>query len=1327
MANDQLEILLAERTAQLTLANERLESELAELRRTGDELRSELTQRKQTEDQLRTSERLYRTLAQNFPNGGVALFDRELRYMIAEGVDLARIGLSKDALEGKTIWEAFSPEVSRLLEPVYRRALAGASTVEEVPLRGRVYLRHAVPIADEHGEIVAGMVMSQDITERKRSERGLRLLQTITSLISQAEDLESALQVALRTVCEATGWILGQAWTPSRDGTALGCISAWHSSDQDLEAFRASSEETTFLPGIGLPGRVWISKRAAWVPDVTDDPNFPRAASARVAGLKAAVGIPVLAGDEVVLVMEFFVRQLREEDEDLIKLISAVAAELGLVIQSKRAEEALRRKEFECRNLIESVQAIVWRADASTFQFSFVSKEAEMLLGYPTEQWVDDPTFWSEHIHPEDRQWAVSLCMRATEDNRDHQFQYRMIAADGRVVWLRDIVRVVEDGGVKELVGVMVDITDQKLAEEAASRNEKKFAAIFQTIPDVVSIMRVSDGLMLDLNDAWATQTGYLKSERIGKTAQELNLYSDQTARQRLTEQLLETGEVNNYEATYRIRNGSLRTGLTSARVIELDGEKCVIGITRDITDFRAAEKAVRRSEETFRTLAETTPSAIVVHRFDEARILYVNPAMEDISGYSQAELQRLTMWDLIHPDSVAIVSERRLARLRGERVSPRLELKLITKSGEVRWVDQSIGTIEFEGEPALIVTAFDITDRKCAEEALRQSEERYRLIVENQTEFIVKWTPDGTRTFLNESYCRYFGISEEQCIGTSFFPLVAPEFREAIRRKTASLTPDAPEYTEEHLSMVTGGQRWQQWTNRGIFDADGKLIELLSTGRDITKRKIAEEALQESERRGRRLNERFSLAVESAGIGVWDLNLIDRQLTWDQQMYLLYKVPPAEFSGAYEAWERGVHPDDLPRVDAEVQQAINGLRAFDTDFRAVWPDGEARHIKAFARVVCDDDGAPVRMTGINYDITDRKRAEEALKQSEAHYRALVENTPDIIARFDRDCRYLFVNSAVAQVSELRPEDFVGKSLREAGFSDEQADFREAVIRSVFETRDAFETEFEFDGRNGPGIFEWRVYPEFDQSGAVRTVLSINRDVTERRLSEAELRRSREQLRALSSHLQTVREEERTHIAREVHDELGQALTALKIDLYALQRGLSRGNDPNVDRLTEKIKSMSGLIDATIHSVRRIATELRPGILDDLGLVAAIEWQANDFQTRTGIKCEVTASVDYLELDRDRSTAAFRILQETLTNVARHASASRVGIELKRDDRSLVLEVRDNGKGITASELSGSKSLGLLGMRERAQLFGGDLRISGAAGNGTRVIVNMPL
>jgi signal transduction histidine kinase len=228
----------------------------------------------------------------------------------------------------------------------------------------------------------------------------------------------------------------------------------------------------------------------------------------------------------------------------------------------------------------------------------------------------------------------------------------------------------------------------------------------------------------------------------------------------------------------------------------------------------------------------------------------------------------------------------------------------------------------------------------------------------------------------------------------------------------------------------------------------------------------------------------------------------------------------------------------------------------------------------------------------------------------------------------------------------------------------------------------------------------------------------------EHRKAEEQLRESHEQLRALSMYLQTVREEERTSIAREVHDELGQALTSCKLDLSWLANRLPRGQKV----LLEKARELSAQMDSTIQTVRRISTELRPGVLDHLGLAAALEWQANEFQNRTGIRCDVRSNLRETQLDQNLNTTLFRIFQETLTNVIRHAGATRVTAHLKQTDGRIILEVEDNGRGITRSEISNTLSMGLLGMRERAALLGGWFKIGRLApGKGTRVRVSIPV
>jgi signal transduction histidine kinase len=236
---------------------------------------------------------------------------------------------------------------------------------------------------------------------------------------------------------------------------------------------------------------------------------------------------------------------------------------------------------------------------------------------------------------------------------------------------------------------------------------------------------------------------------------------------------------------------------------------------------------------------------------------------------------------------------------------------------------------------------------------------------------------------------------------------------------------------------------------------------------------------------------------------------------------------------------------------------------------------------------------------------------------------------------------------------------------------------------------------------------------------------AANRELEEeacaRQQAEGELRSSFEQLRALAARMQTAREEERARVAREIHDELGQALTAIKIDLTALLPNALADPGPNLQRQ----QTIFRLLDEAIHCIRRIATDLRPGVLDDLGLVAAIEWAVEEFQTRTGVESYVNLPDGDLALDAQSATALFRILQEALTNVARHARATRVTVRLAQEDGTLSLEVRDNGGGLREEQLAG-RSLGILGMRERAILLGGEFSIGSTLENGTTVTVRIP-
>jgi PAS domain S-box-containing protein len=278
--------------------------------------------------------------------------------------------------------------------------------------------------------------------------------------------------------------------------------------------------------------------------------------------------------------------------------------------------------------------------------------------------------------------------------------------------------------------------------------------------------------------------------------------------------------------------------------------------------------------------------------------------------------------------------------------------------------------------------------------------------------------------------------------------------------------------------------------------------------------------------------------------------------------------------------------------------------------------------------------------------------------------------------------------------------------------------------RSMF---DAGHVHIETDERRTDGTpvrIEGHYLCVYDDRGRITGHLGIQRDITDRHLAAVEIARSRAELRALAARLESIREEERTRIARELHDELGQALTGLKLDLAWLERRLNRHSQAE---LVDRCANLLGRLDDVMISTRRIITELRPSVLDQLGLADAIEWQAHDFAARTGLALDLEIQCDCELLPDAVSSAVFRMLQEALTNVAKHAHASRVRVALRVEPTRLLLDVGDDGRGITRDELRGAHSLGLLGLRERALALGGTVSIAASPAGGTTVEMRIPL
>jgi PAS domain S-box-containing protein len=419
------------------------------------------------------------------------------------------------------------------------------------------------------------------------------------------------------------------------------------------------------------------------------------------------------------------------------------------------------------------------------------------------------------------------------------------------------------------------------------------------------------------------------------------------------------------------------------------------------------------------------------------------------------------------------------------------------------------------------------------------------------------------------------------------------------------------------------------------------------------------------------------------------------------------------------------VHPEDLPRVIEKWLSEMNS-GASEDEMRLRRADGEYRWFLVRTVPLLDERGDIVRWYGSSTDLEDHKRAEEELKRSESQLAEAQRISH--VGHWERNIEggEIICSEETYRIFGLPQQDAL-RNLDELIHPEDRTLHAEAIARAL--GGEPFDVEYRVVRPDGEvRLVHSQGSAIQDQSGRPRRTFGAVQDVTEIKRTEEKLKATSEQLRALSARLQSAREEEGIRIAREIHDELGATLTSLRWELEGIKKTLSEpGEASPAAAVKAKLTAMFGLIDTMVNIVREIASDLRPAVLDVLGLEEAIEWQAQQFQDRTGIVVLCNAPDDDVDLSPEQSIAVFRIFQEALTNVLRHAIATRVDVTMAADAGAYVLTVKDNGRGITEREKHGQLSIGLLGMRERAHLLGGEIDITGIEGEGTTVIVRLPI
>jgi PAS domain S-box-containing protein len=856
---------------------------------------------------------------------------------------------------------------------------------------------------------------------------------------------------------------------------------------------------------------------------------------------------------------------------------------------SEKRFRAIFDQTFQFMGLV-STDGRLLQANRTALEFAGLREED--VLGKP--YW--ETGWWT---HAPEMQLRLREAIRAATRGEAVRFEATHVRADGQLCRFDVSMKPVRDerGEVTLLIPEGRDITETKRAEESLILSEARFRALIESAPEAIVVLDAERGCFADFNenacelfDTSADAIRPIGPVELSPAYQPDGRPSKEAAREYIAQAVAGARPV--FEWTHRTAGG--HEFPCEVRLVRLpDGGRILIrGSITDISERKRAQETLRQSEERYRLLTEHARVVLWECNPDTFVFSHVSRFAEQLLGFPRDEWYASGFWAAhIHPeDREGAVAY--CLRCTQAKQDHRFEYRMVRADGQIVWVDDVVKVVIERGTVvSMRGVLLDISMRKQAEEALRQSEERYRLIVENQTEFIVKWLPDGTRTFVNESYCRCFGISEDECVGTSFLPLVGPDFRTAILRKIASLTPENPEATDEHLLLVAGGEtRWQQWTDRGTFDAQGRLIEILSTGRDISERKRVEEALRESE-------ERFRSAFDFAAIGMALVAPDGRWLKVNRSLCDIVGYTEKELLA--RDFQSITHPEDLDTDLGFVRQMLDGsIPYYHMEKRYFHKQGGLVWILLSVSLLRDRRGEPLYFIAQIQDITERKRAVETLQ---------------------------------------------GYNLR---------------------------------------------------------------------------------LKALSHQILETQETERRRIARELHDEVGQMLTTIGLRLHQLK-------DVCGPEAHSALNQDISFVNRTIEQVRELSLNLRPPMLDVLGLEAALRWYAENQRQRTGLDVQLVGHLEGPRLDPDLEIACFRVVQEAVTNVVRHAHAKRVRIELQEEDSKLHLVIHDDGIGFDVAakrECAGrGRTFGVLAMQERVELLAGQFEVESAPGAGTSIRASFPL
>jgi|GEM_PF-501385 PAS domain S-box-containing protein len=551
----------------------------------------------------------------------------------------------------------------------------------------------------------------------------------------------------------------------------------------------------------------------------------------------------------------------------------------------------------------------------------------------------------------------------------------------------------------KVIFALARDISERKKAEEALLESEKKFNKTFHSSPVAMSLSTIKEGLIIDINSEFLRYSERTREEVIEHTGYDLKLWAHPEQRNELSQILRQYGSVRNVVMELQTKSGRIKQVLASAEVVIIGEDDCIILSMQDITERRQIENQIKENENLQRSLLENIavgimiidPATRVIERINKFALSLIQETEENIIG------RRCHLFICPAQEQCCPVCNNNHDINNSEKILLRADKTQIA-------ILKTVKRIKIGGEEKLLESFVDMTIQKEAEEALQQSNQKWEAIISASPDGIGIISLDGKNQLISDKLAKMHGYSVEEkreLLGKSFYDFIdSSNCSLAIENINGLLTGNRDQKIAEYLSLKKDGSKFYVDVNStALLDLNRNPSSILFIERDITERKKGEEALKQ-------ITNRLSLATHAGGVGIWDFNIIENSLIWDDQMYSLYGIEDSSHDNAYNLWQKGLHPDDMPRIEEETENAILGKKNFDTEFRIVWPDGSIHNIRALAIVQRDSTGKPTNMIGTNWDVTAQKRTETELKnllEELIYTKSVLEERADELARVNSD------------------------------------------------------------------------------------------------------------------------------------------------------------------------------------------------------------------------------------------------------------------------------------------------------------------------------------